>query len=198
MSGEGLTKGILWWFVIKSFFLFLDAFSSYVTRFQSGQKENPKNASDVATGSSADTREKGKNSEPKILSTPRTDLTVNDLRCFFYSTIIRDDSRTRMPAVRLNSRWGNAQVNGGEQLMGRNVTPISDLAPSPEPSPSAPPSLTTDLPLTQFPPRLTPAPSPPRRRVPVPASNRRSQGYIPRPPNAFKKALSPQRWRENT
>jgi transcription factor SOX7/8/10/18 (SOX group E/F) len=64
-----------------------------------------------------------------------------------------------------------------------NVTPISYSAPSPSPSPFGSPSLTTDQPLPLFPPSATPAPPPTRRRVPP--GKRRSQGYIPRPPNAF-------------
>ncbi|KAJ7497915.1 hypothetical protein B0H11DRAFT_2384842 [Mycena galericulata] len=64
-----------------------------------------------------------------------------------------------------------------------NVTPISYSAPSPEPSPFASLALTTDLPFPLFPPSLTPATPPTRRRVPT--GKRRSQGYIPRPPNAF-------------
>ncbi|KAJ7130685.1 hypothetical protein C8R46DRAFT_1362864 [Mycena filopes] len=64
-----------------------------------------------------------------------------------------------------------------------NVTPISYSAPSPSPSPYGSPSLTTDLPLPLFPPSATPAPPPTRRRAPP--GKRRSQGYVPRPPNAF-------------
>ncbi|KAF7353992.1 HMG box domain-containing protein [Mycena venus] len=64
-----------------------------------------------------------------------------------------------------------------------NVTPITYSAPSPEPSPFGSPSLATDQPLPLFPPSATPAPPPTRKRAPP--GKRRSQGYIPRPPNAF-------------
>ncbi|KAJ7923342.1 hypothetical protein B0H13DRAFT_2316530 [Mycena leptocephala] len=112
-----------------------------------------------------------------------------------------------MPAVRLSSRRGSAVGRRRSSLaaiafakpgtygytpptspqapvtFAPNVTPISYSAPSPTPSPYGSPSLTTDLPLPLFPPSATPAPPPTRRRVPP--GKRRSQGYVPRPPNAF-------------
>ncbi|KAJ6514291.1 hypothetical protein C8R47DRAFT_569727 [Mycena vitilis] len=113
-----------------------------------------------------------------------------------------------MPAVRLSSRRGSAVGRRRSSLaaisfakpgtygytppptspqapvtFAPNVTPISYSAPSPTPSPFGSPSLTTDLPLPLFPPSATPAPPPTRRRVPP--GKRRSQGYVPRPPNAF-------------
>ncbi|KAJ7275780.1 hypothetical protein C8J57DRAFT_1505088 [Mycena rebaudengoi] len=111
-----------------------------------------------------------------------------------------------MPAVRLSSRRGSALGRRRSSLAGiayakpgtygyspsspqapvtfaPNVTPVSYSAPSPTPSPFASPSLTTDLPLPLFPPSATPAPPPTRKRVPP--GKRRSQGYVPRPPNAF-------------
>ena len=65
-----------------------------------------------------------------------------------------------------------------------NVTPITyvetdDDDLSPPPSPSSPSSQH----ITLFPPSSTPAPPPARKRCPP--GKRRSQGYIPRPPNAF-------------
>ncbi|KAJ6586431.1 hypothetical protein DFH09DRAFT_1308461 [Mycena vulgaris] len=112
-----------------------------------------------------------------------------------------------MPAVRLSSRRGSAVGRRRSSLaaisfakpgtygyapptspqapvtFAPNITPISYSAPSPTPSPYGSPSLTTDLPLPLFPPSATPAPPPTRRRVPP--GKRRSQGYVPRPPNAF-------------
>ncbi|KAF8205172.1 hypothetical protein K438DRAFT_1757163 [Mycena galopus ATCC 62051] len=111
-----------------------------------------------------------------------------------------------MPAVRLCSRRGSAAGRRRSSLatttfaksgtygymappvsppltFAPNVTPISYTAPSPTPSPFGSPSLTTDMPLPLFPPSATPAPPPTRKRVPP--GKRRSQGYIPRPPNAF-------------
>ncbi|KAJ7136732.1 hypothetical protein C8R44DRAFT_868856 [Mycena epipterygia] len=112
-----------------------------------------------------------------------------------------------MPAVRLSSRRGSAVGRRRSSLAATsfakpgtygytpptsphapvtfapNVTPISYSAPSPTPSPYGSPSLTTDMPLPLFPPSATPAPPPTRRRVPP--GKRRSQGYVPRPPNAF-------------
>ncbi|KAJ7513048.1 hypothetical protein B0H11DRAFT_16728 [Mycena galericulata] len=112
-----------------------------------------------------------------------------------------------MPAVRLSSRRGSVVGRRRSSLaaisfakpgtygytpptspnapvtFAPNVTPISYSAPSPTPSPFASPSLTTDLPLPLFPPSATPAPPPTRRRIPP--GKRRSQGYVPRPPNAF-------------
>ncbi|KAJ7485881.1 hypothetical protein FB451DRAFT_1392605 [Mycena latifolia] len=112
-----------------------------------------------------------------------------------------------MPAVRLSSRRGSAVGRRRSSLaaislakpgtygyvpptspqapvtFAPNVTPVSYSAPSPTPSPYGSPSLTTDLPLPLFPPSATPAPPPTRRRVPP--GKRRSQGYVPRPPNAF-------------
>lgn len=63
-----------------------------------------------------------------------------------------------------------------------NVTPVYYTAPSPTPSQYGCP-LPTSLPLPLFPPCATSAPAPTRRRVPP--GGRRSQGYVPRPPNAF-------------
>ncbi|KAJ7024496.1 hypothetical protein C8F04DRAFT_1301977 [Mycena alexandri] len=111
-----------------------------------------------------------------------------------------------MPAVRLSSRRGSAigrrrsslaiavkpgvygystapPTSASAVTFAPNVTPISYSAPSPTPSPYGSPSLTTDLPLPLFPPSATPAPPPTRRRLPP--GKRRSQGYVPRPPNAF-------------
>ncbi|KAJ6489881.1 hypothetical protein C8R45DRAFT_199627 [Mycena sanguinolenta] len=111
-----------------------------------------------------------------------------------------------MPAVRLHSRRGSAIGRRKSSLattnfakpgtygyapppvsppltFAPNVTPISYSAPSPTPSPFGSPSLTTDMPLPLFPPSSTPAPPPTRKRAPP--GKRRSQGYIPRPPNAF-------------
>ncbi|KAJ7785196.1 hypothetical protein DFH07DRAFT_1054566 [Mycena maculata] len=111
-----------------------------------------------------------------------------------------------MPAVRLSARRGSAIGRRRSLLVASfakpgtygytpptspqaqvtfapNVTPVSYSAPSPTPSPFGSPSLTTDLPLPLFPPSATPAPPPTRRRVPP--GKRRSQGYVPRPPNAF-------------
>ncbi|KAF7318738.1 HMG box domain-containing protein [Mycena chlorophos] len=110
-----------------------------------------------------------------------------------------------MPAVRLSSRRGSAMGRRRSSLANSfakagtygyspsppattvtfapNVTPTTYNAPSPTPSPFGSPSLTTDLPLPIFPPCDTPAPPPTRKRQPP--GKRRSQGYIPRPPNAF-------------
>ncbi|KAK7039806.1 HMG box domain-containing protein [Favolaschia claudopus] len=112
-----------------------------------------------------------------------------------------------MPAVRLSSRRGSAVGRRRSSLattvlakpgtygyapppptsppvtFAPNVTPVSYSEPSPTPSPFGSPSLTTDLPLPIFPPSETPAPPPTRKRQP--RGKRRSQGYIPRPPNAF-------------
>ncbi|KAJ7156437.1 hypothetical protein C8R43DRAFT_1183811 [Mycena crocata] len=114
-----------------------------------------------------------------------------------------------MPAVRANSRRGSGLGRRKSSLaepidstrkagevwvhsptspnapvtFAPNVTPVSYTAPSPTPSPYGSPSLTTDLPLPLFPPSATPAPPPTRKRAPP--GKRRSQGYIPRPPNAF-------------
>ncbi|KAJ7191964.1 hypothetical protein GGX14DRAFT_480801 [Mycena pura] len=112
-----------------------------------------------------------------------------------------------MPAVRLSLRRGSAVSRRRSSLatsfakpgtygytppspaaaaavtFAPNVTPISYSAPSRSPSPLGSPSLTTDQPLPLFPPSETPAPAPTRKRAPP--GRRRSQGYVPRPPNAF-------------
>ncbi|KAJ7064621.1 hypothetical protein C8F01DRAFT_1127487 [Mycena amicta] len=111
-----------------------------------------------------------------------------------------------MPAVRLSSRrasavgrrrsslatsfakpgnygYNPASPTSATVTFAPNVTPTTYCAPSRTPSPFGSPSLTTDMPLPIFPPSETPAPPPTRKRQPP--GKRRSQGYIPRPPNAF-------------
>ncbi|KAF7316555.1 HMG box domain-containing protein [Mycena indigotica] len=111
-----------------------------------------------------------------------------------------------MPAVRLSSRRASAIGRRRSSLANSfakpgsygynsssppattvtfapNVTPTTYSAPSPTPSPFGSPSLSGDMPLPIFPPSETPAPPPTRKRQPP--GKRRSQGYIPRPPNAF-------------
>ncbi|KAF7325613.1 HMG box domain-containing protein [Mycena kentingensis (nom. inval.)] len=109
-----------------------------------------------------------------------------------------------MPAVRLSSRRGSTFGRRRSSIattlakpgnygytssppattitFAPNVTPTTFTAPSRSPSPFSP-TLMNDMPLPIFPPSETPAPPPTRKRAPP--GKRRSQGYIPRPPNAF-------------
>lgn len=64
-----------------------------------------------------------------------------------------------------------------------NVTPVSYNESSDSSSPSTPEPLSPGSQPRLFPPSETPAPPPTRKRQPP--GKRRSQGYIPRPPNAF-------------
>lgn len=64
-----------------------------------------------------------------------------------------------------------------------NVTPVTYNESSDSSSPSTPEPLSPGSQPRLFPPSETPAPPPTRKRQPP--GKRRSQGYIPRPPNAF-------------
>ena len=77
-----------------------------------------------------------------------------------------------------HSNHGIAQASPKGVTFAPNVTPVTFVEPDNDSFESDPESPTSTL----FPPVATPAP-PSRKRCPP--GKRRSQGYIPRPPNAF-------------
>ena len=86
------------------------------------------------------------------------------------------------PAVSVNplkhGNYGIGQASPKGVTFAPNVTPVTFVEPDSDSLDSDPSSPTSTL----FPPATTPAP-PSRKRCPP--GKRRSQGYIPRPPNAF-------------
>ena len=77
-----------------------------------------------------------------------------------------------------HSNHGIGQASPKGVTFAPNVTPVTFVEPDNDSLESDPESPTSSL----FPPVATPAP-PSRKRCPP--GKRRSQGYIPRPPNAF-------------
>lgn len=86
------------------------------------------------------------------------------------------------PTVSINplkhGNYGIGQASPKGVTFAPNVTPVTFVEPENDSLDSDPSSPTHSL----FPPALAPAP-PSRKRCPP--GKRRSQGYIPRPPNAF-------------
>jgi len=77
-----------------------------------------------------------------------------------------------------HGNYGIGQASPKGVTFAPNITPVTFVEPDSDSLDSDPSSPTSSL----FPPAATP-PAPSRKRCPP--GKRRSQGYIPRPPNAF-------------
>ncbi|KIP07231.1 hypothetical protein PHLGIDRAFT_89850, partial [Phlebiopsis gigantea 11061_1 CR5-6] len=95
-------------------------------------------------------------------------------------------TRRRRSSLGLTSLNPVKPGNYGIAVSPRNVTFAPNVTPGTFVEETEGDDLAAEVPPPSdalFPPAETPAPAPPRRRAPP--GKRRSQGYIPRPPNAF-------------
>jgi hypothetical protein len=114
-------------------------------------------------------------SAPHVVGGPLS-LFVSFCLSYFGPFLILTHSVTVNPLKHGNYGIGQASPKG--VTFAPNVTPVTFVEPENDSIDSDPDSPTSSL----FPPATTPAP-PSRKRCPP--GKRRSQGYIPRPPNAF-------------